>query len=105
MLEETGAALVGKRALSRWVDATGSVTWAPCEVKEFDEHSATYLIKWASGDRMKRVRRFNLRVEGEEPGGELEERWLARKLTAMEWRSAAVETYSRLIRAECGGQR
>ena len=98
--QDSGTKLVGRPALSRWAQANGDTSWEECTIVDYASNEGAYVIRWANGHGEKRVRRFNLRLAGEEEGGELEESWLARQRDAAELRSSTEEQYARLLRAE-----
>ena len=73
--EGPGDAAVGQRAYSQYTGLDGVSRWEPCNVQWYDESQNLYEIRWAQRSGSKRVSRFNLRLEGEQPGGRHAARW------------------------------
>ncbi|GIL78248.1 hypothetical protein Vretifemale_7685, partial [Volvox reticuliferus] len=64
-----GQGYLGVLAYSRYFDATGTFSWAPCYVKEYNREQDVYLITWASTGKTKWVKRLNLLFADESRSG------------------------------------
>ncbi|GLI63290.1 hypothetical protein VaNZ11_006196 [Volvox africanus] len=64
-----GPGYLGVLAYSRYFDATGTFSWAPCYVKEYDREQDVYFITWTSTGKTKWVKRLNLLFADESRSG------------------------------------